>query len=143
MRGWIVLTKDSRIRYRSNEKQALLAAGVRAFAFASGNLWFRLLDTVYLDWLSTLLLLVALAAPVFASPNDDSPRNRGAISKIVRIIKHLVGVTPNDNARAPKPKPTSHVSSRPAAGRLDHSREGGVKSSAADTPLNEGEFSDE
>src|SRR5438552_19081944 len=37
-RGWTVLTKDTRIRYRPNEKQALLAAGVRAFAFASGNL---------------------------------------------------------------------------------------------------------
>jgi hypothetical protein len=37
-RGWVVLTKDVRIRYRPNEKQALLAAGVRAFVFASGNL---------------------------------------------------------------------------------------------------------
>jgi len=37
-RGWIVLTKDTRIRYRPNEKQALLAAGVRAFAFTSGSL---------------------------------------------------------------------------------------------------------
>jgi hypothetical protein len=37
-RGWIVITKDTRIRYRPNEKHALLAAGVRAFAFASGNL---------------------------------------------------------------------------------------------------------
>lgn len=37
-RGWIVLTKDTRIRYRPNEKQALLAAGVRAFVFASGSL---------------------------------------------------------------------------------------------------------
>jgi hypothetical protein len=36
--GWIVLTKDTRIRYRPNEKQALLAAGVRAFAFTSGSL---------------------------------------------------------------------------------------------------------
>ena len=27
---WIVITKDTRIRYRPNEKQALLAAGVRA-----------------------------------------------------------------------------------------------------------------
>ncbi len=37
-RGWVVLTKDTRIRYRPSEKQALLAAGVRAYAFASGNL---------------------------------------------------------------------------------------------------------
>lgn len=37
-RGWIVLTKDTRIRHRPAEKQALLRAGVRAFAFTSGNL---------------------------------------------------------------------------------------------------------
>jgi hypothetical protein len=37
-RGWIVLTKDTRIRYRPNEKHALLAAEVRAFAFTSGSL---------------------------------------------------------------------------------------------------------
>jgi hypothetical protein len=33
----IVLTKDDRIRYRPNEKDALLAAGVRAFVFTGGN----------------------------------------------------------------------------------------------------------
>ena len=37
-KGWIVLTKDTRIRYRPNEKQALLGAGVRAFVFTSGSL---------------------------------------------------------------------------------------------------------
>jgi hypothetical protein len=37
-RNWIVLTKDTRIRHRPTEKQALLHAGVRAFAFTSGSL---------------------------------------------------------------------------------------------------------
>lgn len=37
-KGWIVLTKDTRIRHRPSEKQALLGAGVRAFAFTSGSL---------------------------------------------------------------------------------------------------------
>lgn len=37
-RGWIVLTKDTRIRHRPGEKQTLLGARVRAFAFTSGNL---------------------------------------------------------------------------------------------------------
>jgi hypothetical protein len=37
-RGWVVLTKDTRIRHRPAEKQALLGAGVRAFAFTSGSL---------------------------------------------------------------------------------------------------------
>lgn len=34
-RGWIVLTADRRIRYRSLEREALLAAGVQAFVLTS------------------------------------------------------------------------------------------------------------
>ncbi len=37
-KGWIVLTKDSRIRYRSNEIQALLTSGTRSFVLVSRNL---------------------------------------------------------------------------------------------------------
>jgi hypothetical protein len=37
-RGWVVLTKDTRIRRRHAEFQALLAAGVAAFVLTSGNL---------------------------------------------------------------------------------------------------------
>ena len=37
-KGWIVLTKDARIRYRTNEREALLRANVRAFVLRSGNL---------------------------------------------------------------------------------------------------------
>lgn len=37
-RGWIVLTTDERIRYRPNEKLALLNAKVRAFVFVSQNM---------------------------------------------------------------------------------------------------------
>jgi predicted nuclease of predicted toxin-antitoxin system len=36
-RGWIVLTKDRRIRYRTIEREALLSSGVRAFVLTSGN----------------------------------------------------------------------------------------------------------
>lgn len=36
-KGWIVLTKDKRIRYREIEKQALQSAGVAAFVFAGSN----------------------------------------------------------------------------------------------------------
>jgi predicted nuclease of predicted toxin-antitoxin system len=36
--GWVVLTKDSKIRYRSNETEALFAAKVRAFVLVSSNL---------------------------------------------------------------------------------------------------------
>ena len=37
-RGWVVFTKDRRIRYRTAEVAALLASGVRAFALTGGDL---------------------------------------------------------------------------------------------------------
>jgi hypothetical protein len=37
-KGWIVLTKDTRIRYRTNEREALLRAHTRTFVLRSGNL---------------------------------------------------------------------------------------------------------
>ena len=36
-RGWIVLTRDKRIRYRQLERLALQAAKVRAYVFTGGN----------------------------------------------------------------------------------------------------------
>lgn len=35
--GWVVLTRDKRIRYRQLERLALQAAKVRAFVFTGGN----------------------------------------------------------------------------------------------------------
>ena len=35
--GWVVLTRDKRIRYRQLERLALRAAKVRAFVFTGGN----------------------------------------------------------------------------------------------------------
>jgi PIN like domain len=37
-KGWIVLTKDDRIRYRQHEKDALLKSNVRAFVLTNRNL---------------------------------------------------------------------------------------------------------
>ena len=37
-KGWIVLTKDSHIRFRFVERTALIRSGVRAFILVSGNL---------------------------------------------------------------------------------------------------------
>lgn len=37
-RGWPVLMKDERIRYRAAERDALVAHGVKAFCLTSGNL---------------------------------------------------------------------------------------------------------
>lgn len=39
--GWIVLTRDKRIRYRQLERLALQAAKVRAFVFTGGNVTAR------------------------------------------------------------------------------------------------------
>jgi len=36
--GWLLLTTDSRIRYRSNEKQAVIRNNVRMFYFTTNNL---------------------------------------------------------------------------------------------------------
>jgi hypothetical protein len=42
--GWVVLTRDKRIRYRILERTALHEAGVKAFVFTGGNV--SLKDTV-------------------------------------------------------------------------------------------------
>lgn len=36
-KGWVVLTRDRRIRYRQLEKLALQEAGLKAFVFTGGN----------------------------------------------------------------------------------------------------------
>src|SRR5450759_5020528 len=36
-RGWVVLTKDSRLRFRPLEKEALIAANVRVFVFTGAT----------------------------------------------------------------------------------------------------------
>ncbi|MCC6452388.1 MAG: hypothetical protein IT171_05820 [Acidobacteria bacterium] len=38
--GWVVLTKDKHIRYRTIEREALMNARVKAFIFMSGNVSF-------------------------------------------------------------------------------------------------------
>ena len=35
--GWVAFTKDTRIRYRASETDALVRFGVRAFVLSSGN----------------------------------------------------------------------------------------------------------
>ena len=37
-RGWLVITKDTRIRYRATEQAALIAGRVRAFVLTRGDL---------------------------------------------------------------------------------------------------------
>jgi hypothetical protein len=61
-RGWTVLTRDKRIRYRVLERTALRAAGVRAFVFTGGNV--SLAQTVE----AVLRALPAMARIVATTP---------------------------------------------------------------------------
>ena len=53
-KGWIVLTRDKRIRYRQLERWALQAAGVRAFVFTGGNVTLSATATVLAEALPAI-----------------------------------------------------------------------------------------
>jgi hypothetical protein len=48
-RGWVVLTKDDRIRYREHEREALLASGVRAFVLTNRSLSGDEMAAIFVD----------------------------------------------------------------------------------------------
>ncbi|MBI4641480.1 MAG: hypothetical protein HY731_12345 [Candidatus Tectomicrobia bacterium] len=64
-RGWIVLTKDRRIRYRTPERTALLRADVRAFVLTAGNLQGVEMAAIFIKALSSMRRFVADAPPPF------------------------------------------------------------------------------
>jgi hypothetical protein len=66
-RGWIVLTKDTRIRHRPTEKQALLGAGVRAFAFTSGSLSGAQMGDAIVKALPMMMALLASRPTAFVA----------------------------------------------------------------------------
>jgi hypothetical protein len=56
--------------------------------------------------LAVLGVAVTLSGiPAFASPRDDSPRGPlpGLIQRIVRTVKHLLQITPQDEMQVPRP----------------------------------------
>lgn len=57
-RGWIVLMKDKRIRQIQIEREALLAAGVRAFVLTSGNLTGPEMADIFVQHLSRITRMV-------------------------------------------------------------------------------------
>jgi hypothetical protein len=61
-RGWIVLSRDQRIRYRELEHRALRAAGVAAFVFTGGQATARDTATV-LSRLVPKLVKIATSEP--------------------------------------------------------------------------------
>ncbi len=64
-RGWIVLTKDDRIRYRIAERTALIAANVRAFILVSGNLSGPDMALVFVAALPAMLRFTDQYSPPF------------------------------------------------------------------------------
>jgi hypothetical protein len=59
-RGWVVLTKDARIRYHTNEMQALRRAGVRAFVFTGrGDLTGEEIAKAFVEALQAMKRLLA------------------------------------------------------------------------------------
>jgi predicted nuclease of predicted toxin-antitoxin system len=53
-RGWVVLTKDRRIRYRPTELNALMKARVRAFVLTTGELQGREMALVFVKALPAI-----------------------------------------------------------------------------------------
>jgi len=65
-RGWIVLTKDKHIRYRSNEVAALLSANVRAFILtAKGDLTGAEMAQIFIKALPAIQRMAAKTPPPF------------------------------------------------------------------------------
>jgi hypothetical protein len=64
-RGWPVLMKDERIRYRAAERDALVAHGVRAFCLTSGNLRAAEMAEQFLAVLDQIADACALPGPFF------------------------------------------------------------------------------
>ena len=70
--GWIVLTKDSRIRYRRNEMEALLSSGARSFVLVSSNLPGSEMAKIFVSALPAMKKLCAKqAAPFIAHIHHD------------------------------------------------------------------------
>jgi PIN like domain len=64
-RGWIVLTKDDRIRYRATERTALAAARVRAFVLTSSQLQGTEMAAAFVKALPRIKRLIANHTPPF------------------------------------------------------------------------------
>jgi hypothetical protein len=64
-RGWIVLTKDDRIRYRVTERTALASARVRAFVLTSSQLLGTEMAAAFVKALPRMKRLIANHTPPF------------------------------------------------------------------------------
>ena len=79
-RRWIVLTKDTQIRYRAPERIALMQSGVRAFVLVAGNLSGREMAEVFVKALPAIRRFVTHHNPPFIAKVTRS----GAVSMLFR-----------------------------------------------------------
>ena len=63
--GWVVLTKDQRIRYRTIEREALMQAGVRAFVLTAGNIDGTEMAEIFVKALPKIRRFAAKYSPPF------------------------------------------------------------------------------
>ena len=78
-RRWIVLTKDTQIRYRTPERTALMQASVGAFVLTAGNLSARGMADVFVRALPAIRRFVANHQRPFIAKVTRS----GAVSMII------------------------------------------------------------
>jgi predicted nuclease of predicted toxin-antitoxin system len=71
-RGWVILTKDTRIRYREIERMALMNAGVRAFVLTAKNLQGSEMASVFVKALPAIRRFAARHAPPFIAKVTQS-----------------------------------------------------------------------
>ncbi|OHB76056.1 MAG: hypothetical protein A2Z34_04185 [Planctomycetes bacterium RBG_16_59_8] len=78
-KGWVVLTKDRRIRYRRHEQVAVKKAMACIFTLTAGDLQGEEMARIFVDALPKMIRFVAKHNPPFIATVAKS----GAISKIM------------------------------------------------------------
>jgi predicted nuclease of predicted toxin-antitoxin system len=66
-RGWVVFTKDHKIRYRSSELATLIRANVRTFVLTGGNLQGEEMSGAFVKALPTIRRFVSKNPPPFVA----------------------------------------------------------------------------
>jgi len=75
--GWLVLTKDQRIRYREIEKQAVLRAGVGVFVLTGGNMSGKAMASAFVRGRSRSSAILIVSATNARSTPRSSRVNLG------------------------------------------------------------------
>jgi hypothetical protein len=100
--GWVVLTKDSKIRYRSNETEVIFAAKVRAFVLVSSNLPGSEMATIFVEAFPSIKRLCARQiAPLIAHVHRSGhvvlklPNRTQALPRIIQVVEYLISALPS------------------------------------------------